>query len=197
MTERTETVKNLKDQLTTLQDKISELEQKPQSPKKQLAIKTLFRWQAFSRPYSKRTAKWLLYTFLLVAIIILILLFVREFFVIVPVLAIAFVAYILSSVPPEILDNAITSQGINSGNHSYLWEELDDFWFTEKNGFTTLHVDTFLSWPQRLFLLVNKDEKEKIREILARYIPYREIPKTTWIDTLGETLSKGFHKLTT
>ena len=197
MTERTETVKNLKDQLTTLQDKISELEQKPQSPKKQPAIKTLFRWQSFTHQYSRHNSRWFINSFLLVATIILILLFIKEFYIVAAVLAVAFVAYVLAAIPPELIENAITTQGINIGNHSYIWEELDEFWLTEKAGFVILHIDTFLSWPRRLFVLINEDDREKIRELIARYIPFREIPKTTWIDTLGETLSKGFHKLTT
>ncbi|OGY24055.1 MAG: hypothetical protein A2172_00715 [Candidatus Woykebacteria bacterium RBG_13_40_15] len=195
MPDREKTLGKLKSELASLQGKISELENGSQSDKRK-TVKTLFRWQSFSRTYTRRSAKWYIYTFLLLATIILILLFVREFFIIIPVLALVFVAYSLATVPPEIVNNSITSQGINNGNYSYIWQELDDFWFTEKNGFTILHIDTFLNWPRRLFILVNKDDKEKIQQMLARYIPYREIPKTTWIDTFGEVLLNGLHKLT-
>jgi multisubunit Na+/H+ antiporter MnhG subunit len=195
MPEKEHAVAQLKSELATLQEKIRHLEGKEASKEKK-AVKTLFRWQSFSRPYTKRTAKWIVYTFLLVATIILILLFVHEFFIIAPVLALAFVAYILASVPPEIIENAVTTQGINTADRSYIWEELDDFWFTERRGFTILHVDTFTSWPGRLLLLINPTDKEKIRELLVRYIPYRELPKTSWLDHLADSLSAAFHKVT-
>ena len=191
MPEKEHTLKDLKDKVSDLQEEIHQLE-----GKKQKSVKSLFRWQSFSRPYKKRSAKWFIYTFLLVATILLILLFVREFFIIAPVLALAFVAYIFASVPPELIESEVTTQGINTADHSYLWDELDDFWIVEKDGFTILYIDTFVRWPRRLILLVNSQDKEKIKEILARYIPFRELPKTTWVDGFADTLSRGFHKLT-
>jgi len=195
MAEKDESVTQLKSDLANLQEKIHQLEGKEAS-KETKAVKTLFRWQSFSRPYTKRTAKWLVYTILLVLTIILILLFVHEFFIIAPVLALAFVAYILATVPPEIIENAVTTQGINTADRSYIWEELDDFWFTEKRGFTMLHIDTFISWPRRLLLLINLGDKDKIKDLLVRYLPYRELPKTSWLDHLADYLSAAFHKLT-
>jgi len=195
MAEKERSVTELKDELSKLQAEIGRLEKNGSADKK-IVVKTLFRWQAFSRPYTKRSPKWFIYTFLLVTTIILVLLFIREFFIIIPVLALAFVAYILATIPPEITENEITTQGINSSKLSYIWEELDDFWFTEKNGFIILHVDTYLNWPRRLIILINKDDREKIKNLLVRYLPYRELPKTNWLDTAAERLSQGFHKLT-
>lgn len=196
MAEQERSLAQLKSEVGSLQEEIRRLEGKGIGKEKRM-VKTLFRWQSFSRPYTKRTTKWLIYTLLLVATIVLILLFVHEFFIIAPVLALAFVAYILATVPPEIIENAITTQGINTADRSYIWEELDDFWFTEKRGFTLLHIDTFLSWPRRILLLINPADKEKIKETLARYLPYRELPKTSWLDHLADYLSAAFHKLTT
>ncbi len=191
MPEKERSLKDLKEQVEDLQADIHRLE-----GKKQKAVKSLFRWQSFSRPYTKRSGKWFLYIFLLVATVLLVLLFVREFIIIAPVLALAFVAYILATVPPELIENEITTQGINNAEHSYLWDELADFWITEKGGFTTVYIDTFLQWPSRLIILVNKEDKEKVKETVARYLPFRELPKTSWMDSLADTFSKGFHKLT-
>jgi len=192
MLEKERSLSDLKEQVTDLQEEIHRLEGKHQ----QKAVKTLFRWQSFSRPYAKRSSKWFLYTTLFVATILLLLLFMKEFIIMAPVLAIAFVAYILATVPPELVENEITTQGINNAEHSYLWDELDDFWITEKRGFTLLHIDTFLQWPRRLIILINKDDKGKIQEIIARYLPFRELPKTGWFDSLADSLANGFHKLT-
>jgi hypothetical protein len=191
----TQSVDQLKKEVSKLQSKIEELEG-GEKPKKEKPVKGLFRWQSFSRPYRKRNARYLLYLLLIVSTITIILLFAREFTALFPLLALAALAYILVSAPPEIIENSITTQGINSDKHSYIWEELDDFWFVERTGFTILEVNTFLSWPRRLFILINQEDKEKIRDLLARYIPYREIPSTSLMDNLGEQFSKIFHKIT-
>jgi len=44
---------------------------------------------------------------------------------------------------------------------------LDDFWIIEKNGFTILYSDTFIQWPRRLIILINDQDKEKIKDVLA------------------------------
>src|SRR4030067_1083824 len=123
MPEKERSLNDLKEQVTNLQEEIHRLEGKHQ----QKTVKTLFRWQSFSRPYAE---------------------------------------------------------------HSYLWDELDDFWITEKRGFTLLQIDTFLQWPRRLIILINKDDKEKVQEVIARYLPFRELPKTGWFDSLADTLAK-------
>jgi hypothetical protein len=193
--DKDQTIEELKNEVAQLQVKIQTLGQPPaQKPKK--AVRTLFRWQAFSRPYTRRGTRWFIYTFLLVATIILVLLFVREFFIIAPVLALGFVAYVLATVPPEIGENTITTQGINTAGHTFIWEELDDFWFTEKRGFHILNFDTFLPTQRRINVLINQENREKIRELLARYRPFRELPKTTLMDRAADGLSNMFHKLT-
>ncbi len=194
MPEKAQSVEELKNKLSALQEEINQLQEKP-AREKTKAVKNLFRWQSFSRPYTKRGTKWFIYSGLLILIILLILLFVREFFIIAPVLAIAFVAYILATVPPELIESVITTQGINTSGASYIWEEFEDFWFVEKRGFTILNIDTYLP-ARRLLILVNRDDREKIREILVRYIPFRELPKTNWIDSAGDFLAHTFHKIT-
>lgn len=191
------TAEELKNEIARLHLRLTELESaKNANRKREKPVRTLFRWQSFSRPYTRRDVRWFVYTLLLVAIIILVLLFIREFFIIAPVLALTFLSYALATVPPELIENSITTHGINTGGHSFIWEELDDFWFLEKRGFVSLNFDTFLPLQSRISILINKEDKEKIRQILARYRPYREIPKTTWIDNAADYLSNTFHKLT-
>ena len=197
MAEEKSGIQDLKEELSHLQAKLQHLEDsKNETAKKDKPIRSLFRWQSFSRPYRKRTTRWFIYTILLVATIILILLFVNEFFIIAPVLALVFVAYALATVPPEIIENEITSQGINSSGHTFIWEELDDFWFTEKRGFISLNFDTYILSQRRLSILINVSDREKIRQIIAKYRPYRELPKTTWVENVSEYFSDAFHKLT-
>ncbi len=190
--ERVQSLEGLKGQLSSIQSKISEIEGQEN---KELEVETLYHWSSPSHVFIPRGKKWLTYVILTTLLIILILLFIREFFIIAPVLAVAFLSYVLASVPPSEIEHRITNQGVISGKHDYLWEELYDFWFTEKHGHTVLNIDSQIRFPGRIMLVMPKKDEEKIRNILIRYLPFREIPKTSWLDSFGDSLSNIFHRI--
>lgn len=191
---KTESLSELKSQLTALHERLSQYERVQEQPQP-VEVKTLYSWKSPQRVFVPRNRKWFLYIILIVLLMALILLFFRQFITIAPLLAIAFVAYVLSSVPPEDVEHTITTQGINTGGHSYLWDELSDFWFTNKNEQTLIHIDTYLYFPRRLILLVGDGDREEIKNHLVNYIPFREIPKLSWMDRLADFLSAKFHKI--
>jgi hypothetical protein len=190
--ERDQSLDDLKGQLSDIQSKISEMEGEEEE---ELEEETLYHWSSPSHVFIPRGKKWLTYVVLITLLIILVLLFIREFFIIAPVLAVAFLAYVLASVPPTEIEHRFTSQGVVSGKHDYLWEELYDFWFTEKHGHTVLNIDSQIQFPGRIMLVIPEKDKEKIKNILIRYLPFREIPKTSWLDNFGDSLSNIFHKM--
>lgn len=112
-------------------------------------------------------------------------------------LALGFVSYVLRSVPPEEVEHKVTEFGLTSGNHSYLWRELKDFWFTQNRGFAVLNIDTGLRFPPRLFLLLSEGEKvvtrEKIIQTLSGHLPYRELPQENFVDKIFDNLSRRFN----
>ena len=192
-----ESIDELKEQLTSIQEKIAfiDREEKEDQQKPHRELETLFSWESASHVYIPRGKKWLTYIILTTLLIILVILFFREFFIIAPVLAVAFVAYVLASVPPHNIEHKVTSEGIITGKHDYLWQELYDFWFTEKHSHTILNIDTQVGFPSRIMIILNKNDKEKIKNLLLNYLPYREIPRTSWLDSLGDSLSNIFHKI--
>ena len=183
-------ITELKSQLSSIQSKIAEIEGQEEAG---VEVKELYKWSSPTHVFVPRGKKWITYVILITALIVLILLFIREFFIIAPVLAVTFLAYILASVPPDDIEHRITSEGFISGKHNYLWEEMYDFWFTKKYGHTLLHIDTLTGFPGRLVVLVN--DEEKVKGILLKYLPFREVPKTSWLDSVGDSLSNLFHKI--
>ena len=196
-----ESIEGLKSQLQTLQSKIEEIEGPNTGQEEKVTsyqeVATLFKWASASHIFIPRGKKWLTYVILITGLIALIVLFLREFFVLAPLLAVAFFVYILSSIPPENIEHKITSQGLISGKKDYLWEELYDFTFTEKHGHTILNVDLQSGYPNKLILLIDAKDKEKIKNSMLNFLPYREIPITNWLDSAGERLSNLFHKVAT
>lgn len=200
MPAKQESVSQLKKQLKELQGKILSLEEKQteiptQHPQSEVfRIETLYNWSSPERLFIPRNRKWFIYLFLTVLLIIVVLLFVQQFIIIAPVAAIGFVSYILATVPPHEINHKLTTEGINSGGHSYLWQEMSDFWITRKGDEKLIHIDTYLAYPKRVIILVGNADLEQIKQIMIQFIPFREIPKENFLDKTLNYLTEKFHK---
>ncbi|HSX58498.1 MAG TPA: hypothetical protein VLE47_04500 [Candidatus Saccharimonadales bacterium] len=193
-----QSIEELKKQLTQLQEQVAQQQQPTASqtqPAQTFEVRTLYAWKAPERIFIPRNRKWFTYLFLLLLIIILILLFLKQFIIIAPIAALGFVAYVMASVPPHDVEHKLTTEGVLTGGRSYLWAELFDYWFVKKDDHETIQLETYLNYPRRLSLLVGDGEKETIKQTMAQFIPFREIPKETFMDKAADYLSEKFHKI--
>lgn len=124
----------------------------------------------------------------IVALISVILLFVREFLLIAVVLSLYFVFWVLNSVVPEKVNHKIINKGIKTGGKTYKWEELNLFWFTEKWGNSILNVETKRSFPGRLLILLGP-AKEEVKKVLGKHLTL-EKPEKNWLNGAAEWLQK-------
>lgn len=203
MPSKKEPVAELKNQLKELQNKISTLEEshrkqaeenQPEPKAEGFRVEALYTWTSPERLFIPRNRKWFIYLFLIILLIIVVLLFVQQYIIIAPVAAIGFVSYVLATVPPHNIEHKLTTEGINSGGHSYLWQEMSDFWITKKGEERLIHIETYLAYPKRLILLVGEGDLEKIKQIAVQYIPFREVPKENMLDKTLNYLTERFHK---
>jgi hypothetical protein len=188
-----EKLEELKKHLSDLQNKIIDLEDEPQE--KTFEVRELFTWKSPIRVYRKRSKKWAINVLLMIAIILVILLFLKQFILMAAILALGFLLYVLDAVPPEDVEHRLSTEGITTGGNSFLWEELYDFWFKDKGEYRMLHIDTHLNFPRRLLLLVKKEDEAKVKETLLRFIPFREKVETSWIEKTSDKLAVQFHHL--
>jgi hypothetical protein len=145
-------------------------------------------WSSPSRLFKKRDREFFINIFAIVFLLSVILVFVREFVLIATVLSIVFLIYVLSTVPPEEMRHRVTNLGIESGGHFYRWEECADFWFEEQWGQTMLVLRLFMA--PRVIILLGDQPKDKLREFVAKYIPFREQPDRTWVDNAARWISE-------
>lgn len=155
-------------------------------------IRTLLSWEAPSRPFRKKDRSYYTYSALIVILICLILFFARQFLLIGTVLSLTFVAYVLAFVPPHDLKYRISTQGITIGEDFYFWHYLDAFWFKEKDGYKVLHIQTRLRFPTQLMLVLAGVDEEKIKKLIARFLPYVEVPRKSWMEKWSEGLERNF-----
>lgn len=188
-THHQENITSLKKQLADLQDKILDLEH-PQSGGSDEAVRELFSWEAPERVFVPRNLKWFGNVGLIVLVLLLIALFLQEFLLMGAILAAVFVVYVLATIPPQTMNHRITTQGIITGERTFIWDELVDFWFTEKQNQQLLVVRTYLRFPYQLTLVLHKADLSIIRELLVNYIPYREVIHKNWLDKVEDWVTK-------
>lgn len=159
-------------------------------------IKTLLSWKAPARPFKKKDRSYYTTIAILVILLIMIAFLAREFLLIGVLLSLAFVAYVLAFVPPHEINYRISTQGITIGEDFYFWHFLDSFWFKEKDGSKVLHVATRFRFPAQLMLVLGPpaggQNEEKVKKIVARFLPFVEVPYKSWMEKWSEGLQKHF-----
>lgn len=148
----------------------------------------LLAWSSPSRLFKKRDKEYFTNVGAIVFLLVIILVFAREFLLIAAVVSIVFLIYVLSTVPPEEVSHRITNLGIESAGHYYRWEELSEFWFEEQWGQALLVLRPVFG--TRIIILLGVQDKAFVRKLIAQYIPFREKPEKSWVDNASSWLSK-------
>lgn len=155
-------------------------------------VRDLFAWQSPSWPaldYPKGT--FALLGSIVVFITVIFILF-QEWLAIAVSWTAYLVFFLIHRIPPTIVSHKITTEGIVSMGTSYLWEELGPFWFKTSRGETVLHIASRRNWFTHLIMIIKPEDKEKIIDILAEYLPFIETPQKTLSEKIAEWWEKKF-----
>lgn len=155
-------------------------------------IKTLLSWHAPGRPFRKKSKQFFATSILIALLIEIILFLFGEYLLMIVVLSLIFASFVLATVPPTNFHYRISSEGITVEDNFFLWQELYDFYFKERNGETILHVRTYSYYPGEITLVLGEIDKEHIKQVLVRCLPYREIIRQTLIEKWGDWIVKTF-----
>lgn len=153
---------------------------------------TLLRWKAPSRLFKKRDRMFFQTVIALVFLIGMILFLLKEFLAIGVVLAIAFVGYVLATVPPDEIEHRITIKGFEVAGLLSRWEEFSDFWFDEKWGQKMVVLQRKYGFPTRVIAILGTVDKQIVKEKINEYLPFKETPDKNWMDHAGDWLHKRF-----
>ncbi len=150
--------------------------------------KVVLKWKAAARPFKKRNREFFTTVGAIVILVSVILLFVREFLLIAVILSFAFVSYVLASVEPEEAEHIVTTRGVRTGGRFFRWDDLGRFWFEAKFNKKMVVIETLVSFPGRILMLVDKKEEEKLKKVLNKYL-LNETPEPTFLDKSADWLS--------
>ena len=93
------------------------------------------------------------------------------------VLSFVFLWFTHASIPPEIVEHTITNIGIKTFDKLYKWDQIDHYWFSEKEGIIFLNLDITeqresSDFMRRLSIIINNEDEEEIFFTLLEYIDY-------------------------
>lgn len=145
-------------------------------------------WTAPNRPFKKRNREFFTTVFLIMFLVSLILFFANQFLPIAVVLALGFLTYVLASVPPEMVENKITTYGVHSAQHTSYWYEMGRYWFTKKYKYFILHIEC-QNFPYRMMLLFDEHDKDALEKVLDKYL-IQQMPTPSVFDKAADWLQQ-------
>lgn len=166
--------------------------QLPQPIQPHYKIQTLVSWEAPGRPFKKRSKSFFASILLLGLLVEIILFLFSQYTLMFVVVALIFVGFALSIVPPRNFHYRISTEGVMVEDHFFLWNELYDFYFKNRFGITVLHLRTQAFFPGEITVTLGDMSAEHIKSVIAHYLPYREYVKPTFMEKSADWLSTNF-----
>jgi len=174
--------------------------QQPEQPKQPLSEaylvteaeekKLLLEWTAPSRPFKRRDKDFFTTVTTMAVLFIVILLFMKEFLVVLVVMAFVFLIYVLATVPPEPIQNTIYTTGLQNGVHFYSWSDLLFYGFDNKWEQPMLVARTRTKLPGAVYMLLGDISRERVEEVIGTRLPYQSGSENSWMDRTASWLSE-------
>jgi hypothetical protein len=147
----------------------------------------LVTWTAPARPFKRRDKRFYTTVFAIAGIISLVMFLAEGIMPVILIVALVFLYYILSTVPPENIEYKITSKGLKVAGKPTEWPNLTRFCFGDRGG-EILIFETLLI-PGRIEIMIDPNIKDDLKREISVYIPYEDIP-ATGLDRVTDWVSK-------
>lgn len=137
--------------------------------------KEVYSWKAPSRPFKRRDRQFWV-TIITMAVIFGMISFLAEGVMpVIVIISLIFLYYVLSTVEPEIIIFTITNYGVKMADTRVDWKDLGRFWFSRRfsDDLLIFEKSGFLN---RLEIVINPSERDKIRTHLKKYLSEEEAP---------------------
>lgn len=164
--------------------------EKKRDDKNETEEKVLLSWRAPARAFKKRNKEFFTTIAIIVFLISFICVLIGEWFFVAAILSLTFLVYVLSTVPPEEIENKISNLGVKNKDNFYKWEDLKDFWFEDRYGMRVLMMETKQRPFSLLGMVLKGVDEEKVKEVLKGKIKYRGKMEKNSLDKMSDWLSK-------
>jgi hypothetical protein len=158
------------------------------SREKPIPEETLIEWSSPNRLFKKRKRQFFSNIAIIVLLVCLILFFAGQFLPIAVVISIAFLIYVLYTIPPGESAHKITNYGIYTDDLAYPWEEIGRYWFDKKLDQDIINFEV-ARFPGRITLLLGTKTKKEFETILDQGL-VQERPPDTQFDKWAKWLQE-------
>ena len=148
----------------------------------------LVTWVAPARPFKRRDRQFFVTTFAIAGIVGLVLFLAEGAMPVLLIVSLVFLYYVLSTVEPEKIEYKVTSKGIKIAGKLTEWPNLIRFFFSKRLDSDLIVFET-VSVPGRIEVLINPGIRENLKKEISTYIPYEEIPASSF-DKFTDWFSK-------
>lgn len=146
----------------------------------------LVTWTAPTRPFMRHDRQFFTATFAIAGIISLVVFLAEGPMPVILIIALVFLFYVLSTVPPDNIEYKITNKGVKIADKLTEWQYLIRFWFEKRTGSEILIFETF-QIPGRIEMVINPEIKENLKREISAYLPFEKAPAsgldkiTNWV----------------
>lgn len=133
---------------------------------------TWYEWEAPERSFKNRGRDFWITAIAILVLVSVILIFIKEFFLIVALGSLLFLYYVLATIPPENIKIRISNKAVYFGEARYEWDLLENFWFAKSLDSETVNLGTWLRFPRVISLVINSKDKDKIKNLISKKIPF-------------------------
>lgn len=154
----------VKDKQKTVKDEFEDINEE----------KVLWEWTAAERAFQKKDKDYWITAIAILILVSVILVFIKEFFLIAALVSLLFLYYVMSAVPPGEAKYKVTNRGVYMGESPYYWNSLEKFWFSNSLSSEMINFGTMLRFPRAITLVIRPEDKEKLKDLIKRRIPLVE-----------------------
>jgi hypothetical protein len=133
-------------------------------------------WKAPSRFFKKSEGGDYLKLGFVIFFLLVIFLFLKDFWLVALTLAFIFTICVLKIFPPEMVENKILNKGLLLNGRTYPWCELVGFWFVREEGSETVHFKTKRGLLGEFSVPLGQTKKEEIKKALCLFLPFFKNP---------------------
>lgn len=150
----------------------------------------LYSWVAPLRAYKKKPIGVLRFYFAVAVLLTIIVVFLKEYMLTIPIWSTIFLIYALTITPPHDTEHTITKFGLHTGAKTYHWDTLSHFYFIKKFDYYLLVVFTNQAFSHPLYMVIpNETIRHDVLHLLAEHLVYQESPEKTFSDKMAEWLT--------
>lgn len=172
------------DQLKESLGEFSQNEETPRNPQ------IIYSWEAPFRAYKRKSAGVLRFYAAIAVLLSLLVIFLNEPIIVIPIWAVVFLSYVLTITPPHMVSHNISRFGIQTGGMTFHWDDLYHFYFIKKFEYHILVITMRDPYDRPLHLVLPNDEvKKQVFQEVSKHIVYEDQPEMTFTDKLAGWLT--------